>query len=77
MKNAKLFVQGTTIVLLVGGLLLLVYHVYQWERVEEAARCQAVQQTILDEAELIVAGGKFPSEKTTNRWKALLGGCND
>lgn len=41
----------------------------------EAARCQAAQQTILDEAELIAAGGKFPGEKVTNRWKALLEGC--
>lgn len=41
----------------------------------EATRCQAAQQTILDEAELIAAGGKFPGEKITDRWKALLEGC--
>lgn len=38
-------------------------------------RCQAAQQTILDEAELIAAGGKFPGEQVTDRWKKLLGGC--
>lgn len=42
----------------------------------EVARCHAAQQTILDEAELIAAGGKFPGEKVTNRWKALLEGCS-
>lgn len=41
----------------------------------KAARCQAAQQTVLDEAELIAAGGKFPGEQVTNRWKALLEGC--
>lgn len=38
-------------------------------------RCEAAQQTILDEAELIAAGGKFPGEQVTDRWKKLLGGC--
>lgn len=47
---------------------------YMKER--EAIRCQAAQQTILDEAELIAAGGKFPGEKITDRWKALLEGCS-
>lgn len=42
----------------------------------EAARCQAAQQTVLDEAELIAAGGKFPGEQVTDRWKKLLGGCS-
>ena len=41
-----------------------------------SARCHAAQQTILDEAELIAAGGKFPGEQVTNRWKALLEGCS-
>lgn len=40
-----------------------------------SARCEAAQQTILDEAELIAAGGKFPGEQITDRWKKLLGGC--
>lgn len=62
---------------LLGGSLFLVYQVYQRERAEEADRCHAAQQTILDEAELIAAGGKFPGEAITDRWKKLLGGCND
>lgn len=41
----------------------------------EAARCQAVRQTILDEAELIAAGGKFPGEEITSRWKSLIDEC--
>lgn len=77
MWNAKLIVQYATVGLLLGGLLLIVYQVYQWERAEEADRCHAAQQTILDEAELIAAGGKFPGEAITDRWKKLLGGCND
>lgn len=39
------------------------------------ARCEAAQATVLEEADLITAAGKFPSEKITNRWKELLGGC--
>lgn len=66
---------GCAIALMLGGSLLLVYQVYQRERAEEADRCHAAQQTILDEAELIAAGGKFPGEQVTNRWKALLEGC--
>jgi hypothetical protein len=30
----------------------------------------------LDEAELIAAGGKFPGEQVTDRWKKLLVGCD-
>ena len=75
MWNAKLIVQSATVGLLLGGLLLVVYQVSKWERAEEADRCQAAQQTILDEAELIAAGGKFPGEQVTDRWKKLLGDC--
>lgn len=65
----------SALVTLVGMALFLVYQVSQWERAEEADRCQAAQQTILDEAELIAAGGQFPGEQVTDRWKKLLGGC--
>lgn len=57
---------GTTWGLVTGAILM---------KERKAARCQAAQQTILDEAELIAAGGKFPGEKITDRWKALLEGC--
>lgn len=75
MWNTKLIVQSATVGLLLGGLLLVVYQVYQWDLAEEEDRCHAAQQTILDEAELIAAGGKFPGEQVTDRWKKLLGGC--
>ena len=75
MWNASAIIRGCSLALLLGGVLLLVYQVYQWERAEEADRCQAAQQTILDEAELIAAGGKFPGERVTDRWKALMEGC--
>lgn len=40
-----------------------------------ASRCEAAQQTIIDEAEMIAAGGKFTGDQVTDRWKKLLGGC--
>lgn len=43
--------------------------------IEQLERCVAANTTILDEAELIAAGGKFPGEHVTDRWKKLLGGC--
>lgn len=75
MWNLKMIMQMCTVAILMSGLLLIVYQVYQWDRAEEADRCHAAQQTILDEAELIAAGGKFPGEQLTDRWKKLLGGC--
>lgn len=45
------------------------------EMPKREARCEAAQQTVMEETDLIAAAGKFPSEKTTNRWKALLEGC--
>ena len=75
MWNLKTLIQMSTVALLMSCLLLIVYQIYQWDRAEEADRCQAAQQTILDEAELIAAGGKFPGEHVTDRWKKLLGGC--
>lgn len=75
MWNLKTLVQMSAVAILMSGLLLIVYQVYQWDRAEEADRCHAAQQTILDEAELIAAGGKFPGEQVTDRWRALLEGC--
>ncbi len=75
MWNLKMIMQMCTVAILMSGLLLIVYQVYQWERAEEADRCHAAQETILDEAELIAAGGKFPGEQVTDRWRALLEGC--
>ena len=54
---------------------LSVGYVYLASVEKKADRCQAAQETILDEAELIAAGGKFPGERVTDRWKKLLGGC--
>lgn len=76
MVRAKALVQMTTVSLLFSGLVLLVYQVYQWEQKEHAVRCHAAQAVVLEEADIIVAAGKFPSEKITNRWKTLLGGCD-
>lgn len=53
----------------------LLFSVVKEKQDRDIARCQAAQQTILDEAEMIAAGGKFPGEKITDRWKALLWGC--
>lgn len=49
----------------------------QVQQIGQLERCVAAQTTILDEAERIAAGGKFPGEAITDRWKKLLGGCND
>lgn len=76
MWNLKMIMQMCTVAILMSGLLLIVYQVYQWDRAEEADRCHAAQQTILDEAELIATGGKFPGEQVTDRWKKLLVGCD-
>lgn len=75
MWNLKTVMQMCTVAILLSGLLLIVYQVYQWDRAEEEDRFHAAQQTILDEAELIAAGGKFPGEQVTDRWKKLMGGC--
>lgn len=77
MEKTRHVVQAALAALLVAGFSLLMYLAYQQNRAKEIERCQAVQQTILDEAELIAAGGKFPGDQVTDRWKKLLGGCND
>jgi len=76
MWSVKSLVQMTTVSLLFSGLVLLVYQVYQWDQGDRAVRCHAAQATVLEEADLIAAAGKFPSEQVTDRWKKLLGGCN-
>jgi hypothetical protein len=67
---------------IVIGLLIIsfIWMIWSWSGLFKALsaaseRCQAAQQTILDEAELIAAGGKFPGAHVTDRWKKLLGGC--
>lgn len=63
----------------VCALFLAAYTVFSALKIEQdikLIRCQAAQQTILDEAELIAAGGKFPGEQVTDRWKKLLVGCD-
>ena len=67
---------------IVIGLLIIsfIWMIWSWSALFKTLsvgsdRCQAAQQTILDEAELIAAGGKFPGEQVTDRWKKLLGGC--
>ena len=65
-----------TFVLLLAGFSIYALVIGSEVRKEQnATRCQAAQQTILDEAELIAAGGKFPGEQVTDRWRKLLGGC--
>lgn len=54
---------------------LSIGYVYQASAERKSVRCQAAQQTILEEAEMIAAGGKFPGEQVTDRWKQLLEGC--
>lgn len=56
------------------GLRAMTWQAFQLDKFT-LSRCQAAQQTILDEAELIAAGGKFPGEHVTDRWNKLLGGC--
>lgn len=61
---------------LLASILLIVWlALSDSEYKRQAERCKAAKQTVLEEADLITAAGKFPSEKITNRWKELLGGC--
>jgi len=76
MWGIKSLMKMTTGILLFGVVVLLVYQVYQWDQGDRAVRCHAAQATVLEEADLIAAAGKFPSEQVTDRWKKLLGGCN-
>ena len=39
------------------------------------ARCAAAKATVIAEADLIAAAGKFPNEATQLRWQGLLVGC--
>lgn len=38
-------------------------------------KCQAAKETVLDEGLLVQAGHVRPGEQLTDRWKALLAGC--
>lgn len=43
----------------------------------ESEYCRAAKETIFLEQQLLDWTGEFPPEQVTDRWKKLLGGCND
>lgn len=59
-------------VLGLGAIISYEYKEWKWSSIN---RCEAAQATILEEMDFIIAAGKFPSEKVTDRWKMLLGWC--